>query len=828
MSDPRSAHNRSPTAVKLFSRSAKESAFVRVPHIDFCPIQVSPYIHGRALEPSFRKTMTEPELLSEYLATGSPQAFEQLVRPNAGMVYGAARRMVGDCDLADDVTQAVFILLARRNVRIKGPLAGWLISATYYSARNALKLAARRRHHERQAGIMKLTQQENPAQIPWESYAPALDAALARLRNKDRNAIALRYLRGLSLRDVGLAMGTTEDAARKRVDRALSRLRVLLTRRANAPAATVLAVHLTARGSVPPPPIVLNSILSPPASPGTSHAAKIADKTARMLSHEISKLVAAVAIFFVLAAAGIGLFWLSNENQAPQPPLNSISPPFAIAPDLTESRVPGDLQLTRWDAVLTQSGADAVLRIAQPFQTPSRIYQAMMCNATQLRGAVAGAMDTGNVEFIDSEPYTAFDTNFGGIFEFAHISTPLAFFFDSPGKESLRHVDNDHVKLTLNLPNISLVFNDLHTQRRSSARIDAQATLRPGDALAVLGGFNTGIGPNHYHLIVYEAYRDGGINGYASMLYDAGWWCRNGPAGLRNLAKIAEVWKARATHKPYTAWQIWNETCDASAEFEKPTTDGQRVALVAICCPAKWPYCWWDALGHPVASDEVWINYRCGDRKPPKGLWAMVQVVGPPEESKWHMPTGKDAGDLGPDHVFRNIECVPIGDGSAGLDVGVMVGPWIEIGRIKWGETKTLGGIKFHVPPQENRTQEGVYLQLTRTGVLEDQLDVTAVLRKGHEAEPFGEPPRITITAQDSASKTVQENYQFFDLYDGDVAHFRILKRNRQWIHFTGFAFRPDPPPPTSVTADELQNAEKILSDRRTTDRQAATRTSTN
>ena len=99
--------------------------------------------------------MDDTQLLSDFARTGSQSAFAQLVRRHINLVYGAARRQVGgDCHLADDITQAVFMILAKKaaSVRSGAVLPAWLISTTRYAASNARALESRRRRHEQSPG----------------------------------------------------------------------------------------------------------------------------------------------------------------------------------------------------------------------------------------------------------------------------------------------------------------------------------------------------------------------------------------------------------------------------------------------------------------------------------------------------------------------------------------------------------------------------------------------------------------------------------------------------------------------------------------------------
>jgi RNA polymerase sigma factor (sigma-70 family) len=145
------------------------------------------------------------------------------------LVFGTARRMTGENALAEDIAQTVFILLAGKAKRLGSGtiLSGWLYRTTRFVASRALTAEQRRRRREQEAITM---QSSPPTDTSWLRLGPRLDQALARLGDTDRNAILLRYFEQQSLHDVGLSLGLSEEAAKKRVARALEKLRRTLGR----------------------------------------------------------------------------------------------------------------------------------------------------------------------------------------------------------------------------------------------------------------------------------------------------------------------------------------------------------------------------------------------------------------------------------------------------------------------------------------------------------------------------------------------------------------------------------------------------------------------
>jgi RNA polymerase sigma factor (sigma-70 family) len=171
-------------------------------------------------------------LLSQYARTGSESAFRELVSRYIDLVYSTAFRLVdGNVESAQDVAQTVFVALAdqARTLPKDVMLGGWLHLRTRFAAGKLMRSERRRQLRERQAAEMNAIEDHSESNLA--QVAPVLDEAIGQLDAEDRTAILLRFFERNDFRSVGEALGTSEDAARKRVDRALDKLHVLLKHR---------------------------------------------------------------------------------------------------------------------------------------------------------------------------------------------------------------------------------------------------------------------------------------------------------------------------------------------------------------------------------------------------------------------------------------------------------------------------------------------------------------------------------------------------------------------------------------------------------------------
>ena len=188
---------------------------------------------------------TDLELLARYTAQHAEDAFAEIVRRHVNLVYSAALRQVRSPQLAEEVVQSTFINLASHAHRL-GPktiLIAWLYQVTRREAIDVVRREARRQLREQIATEMNSI---NASDADWIDVQPMLDDAMQALDQTDRAAVLLRYFENKSLREVGQALGTSDDAAQKRVSRAVNRLRQFLAKRGVTVGASGLVLVISA------------------------------------------------------------------------------------------------------------------------------------------------------------------------------------------------------------------------------------------------------------------------------------------------------------------------------------------------------------------------------------------------------------------------------------------------------------------------------------------------------------------------------------------------------------------------------------------------------
>jgi RNA polymerase sigma factor (sigma-70 family) len=193
-------------------------------------------------------------LVQEFAASQSEPAFAALVERHIALVHSAALRQAGDAHLAEEITQAVFIILARKAASLgpKTVLSAWLYRTTRYAAADALRARRRRQAREQLAYQLDamnaddLSRQSETEADVWAQLAPLLDDALAELGETDRTALVLRFFENKTAREIAGALRMEEAAAQKRVARALEKLRAIFVKRGVMLTATVIAGAVSA------------------------------------------------------------------------------------------------------------------------------------------------------------------------------------------------------------------------------------------------------------------------------------------------------------------------------------------------------------------------------------------------------------------------------------------------------------------------------------------------------------------------------------------------------------------------------------------------------
>jgi RNA polymerase sigma factor (sigma-70 family) len=267
-------------------------------------------------------------LLKDYAETQSEAAFAELVSRYLNLVYSVAFRSTGNSHAAQEISQAVFIILARkaRSLSQHTALSGWLYQTARLTARNYLRTEMRRQNREQEA-YMQSTLTETDPEL-WPQIAPLLDDAMGRLGTADRSAIVERFFENKSLRDVGVALGANEVAARMRVNRALEKLRLLFERRGVKSTAAAISENIS-RHSVQVAPVGLAQMITAGAlakgATASTSAAALAKAT--LLAMKMKTIAATAAA--VVVVAGIST-WLSGyfHPSAPASP----SQPIDTAP----------------------------------------------------------------------------------------------------------------------------------------------------------------------------------------------------------------------------------------------------------------------------------------------------------------------------------------------------------------------------------------------------------------------------------------------------------------------------------------------------------------
>lgn len=244
------------------------------------------------------------DLVRQYARGKSEEAFATLVSRHVSLVYSVALRQVRDPDLAEEITQTVFIILARKadSLSPRTVISGWLYRTARHAAAKALTLRSRRQNREHEAYMQsQLTGTETDA---WKEIEPLLETAMEQLGARDHNAVVLRFFEDRSFKDISSALSTTEAGAKMRVNRALEKLRKFFIKRGLTFSATAIAGAISAN-SVQAAPAGLATSVTGAAVKGatvTTLTSTLTETTLRLMAWTKLKTTLVIGAVALLAA----------------------------------------------------------------------------------------------------------------------------------------------------------------------------------------------------------------------------------------------------------------------------------------------------------------------------------------------------------------------------------------------------------------------------------------------------------------------------------------------------------------------------------------------
>jgi RNA polymerase sigma factor (sigma-70 family) len=257
----------------------------------------------------------DSQLLRAYVKEHNEAAFAELVRRHMNLVYSAALRMVCGPQLAEDVTQGAFIALAKNAAQLIGRpvLSGWLHRTAQSIAAQTVWTDVRRRTREQEAAAMQDMQSADSDGV-WEHIGPYIDAALSELSEADRDALLLRYFEGKSARQMAQVLGTSEEAAQKRANRAVERLRETFARRGIAVGASGLVLAISANAVHAAPASLALTLSAGAGLAGAAAYTSVATTTAKAIT--LTTLQKTLIAATLTVAVGTGFYEAHEASEA--------------------------------------------------------------------------------------------------------------------------------------------------------------------------------------------------------------------------------------------------------------------------------------------------------------------------------------------------------------------------------------------------------------------------------------------------------------------------------------------------------------------------------
>jgi|GEM_PF-1317499 len=265
---------------------------------------------------------TDNDLLRQYALGGSQEAFEALVRRHIGLVYSVAMRKVQNHECAEEIVQAVFIILAKKAAGLfkHTQLEGWLYETARLASIRYLRDEIRRQRHQKEALSMA---DDFPNFEIWKSMEPLLDEAMGSLREGDRNAIILHYFENLSYAEAAIKLDINEAAIQRRCSRAVEKLRGYFSKHGIKVGGSILVMCLSANAIHAAPAGITSSIASVAAINGTA-SAHVAQTLVKDVMETMTLMKIKTTILVVISALAVTGTAVIADNEIDSIRMNEI------------------------------------------------------------------------------------------------------------------------------------------------------------------------------------------------------------------------------------------------------------------------------------------------------------------------------------------------------------------------------------------------------------------------------------------------------------------------------------------------------------------------
>ena len=333
--------------------------------------------------PDTNTKTNDQALIREYADSNSEPAFAELVHQHIHLVYSVAFRYVGNAADAQDVTQAVFVILARKagGLRHRTTLTGWLYETTRLTAAALLRTGARQRVRDHEAYMQSISDDSQTSEA-WRQLAPVLEEAMGRLNEKERTVLALRLFDNKTAAQTGALLGMGTDAAHKRTTRALEKLRRFFLQRGISSSTALISGAISANAILAAPAPLAKSVVAAAMVKGAaangSTLILIKGALKIMAWSKAKTSITTAAILLLLAGTGTvmvkhTLMQTHTDTPRLQPRLAQIGQAIRISPDGNVSviRIPTNLPSAGGSyghnsgnafAFKLKTGHDAILR----------------------------------------------------------------------------------------------------------------------------------------------------------------------------------------------------------------------------------------------------------------------------------------------------------------------------------------------------------------------------------------------------------------------------------------------------------------------------------